>query len=266
MSTSNTHVPCAVTARGVKKHYGGVAALKGVDVRIPEGSVYGLIGPNGAGKSTLFDILCGITKPSEGQIDVLGMDVAALPAFEAARRGVGRTFQRTATFGEASVIDNLLYASYSRMRHNVAQRILRTATWREDMRNFELKAREVLAVCGLTELRDQPASSLAYGIQRRLAVAIMLMNDPRVLFLDEPVAGMNEAETADFVRLVKKISPGRTIVIVEHDMGAIGALCDEVLVIADGRPIVNDIPSRALKHPEVVTAYLGAEDDSHPLS
>ena len=87
------------------------------------------------------------------------------------------------------------------------------------------------------------------------------MNDPRILFLDEPVAGMNEAETADFIQLVKKISPGRTIVIVEHDMAAIGALCDEVLVIADGRPIVNDIPSRALQHPEVVTAYLGAEDD-----
>ena len=250
-----------VQASGVRKQYGGVAALKGVDVRIPEGAIYGLIGPNGAGKSTLFDILCGITKPTAGQVHVLGMDVVAMPAHDAARRGIGRTFQRTATFGQATVHDNLLYASYGRMRHNVIQRMLRSSTWREDMAPFRNRAEEVLLACGLSDLRDQPASALAYGTQRRLAVAIMLMNDPRIIFLDEPVAGMNEAETAAFIQLMRSTAKVRTIVIVEHDMAAIGALCDEVMVIVDGRPVVTDTPDRALEHPEVIAAYLGVDDD-----
>lgn len=250
-----------VEATGVEKRYGGVVALKGVDVRIPEGSIYGLIGPNGAGKSTLFDVLCGITKPSTGCVKVLDMDVAALPAHEVARRGVGRTFQRTAMFKDATVYENLLYASYGRMRHNVIHRLLRLPAWREDMVDFAAKADEVLTICGLSDLRHQQASFLAYGIQRRLAVAIMLMNDPKVLFLDEPVAGMNDSETAEFIQLLHTIAKGRTIVIVEHDMAAIGALCDEVMVMVDGLPIVIDVPARALKHPDVVAAYLGSDDD-----
>ncbi|MCW0235024.1 MAG: ABC transporter ATP-binding protein [Ferrovibrio sp.] len=251
----------AVVADGVEKRYGGVAALKGVDIRIPEGSVYGLIGPNGAGKSTMFDVLCGITKPTTGSVNVLGMDVTKLPAYAVARRGVGRTFQRTAMFKESTVRENLLYACYGKMQHSVLHRIFRLPVWRHDMAVFEEKVDEVLAVCGLSELRNNEASSLAYGIQRRLAVAIMLMNDPKILFLDEPVAGMNEAETAEFIQLLRTVGCGRTIVIVEHDMAAIGALCDDVMVMVDGRAIVTDTPDRALKHPDVITAYLGADDD-----
>lgn len=254
MSTS-----LVVQATNVKMQYGGVSALKGVDVRIRDGAVYGLIGPNGAGKSTLFDILCGITKPTSGSVRVLGMDAATTPAYEMARRGVGRTFQRTATFGEATVYENLLYASYNGSRHNLVQRILRRPAWKADMAHFARKADQVLADCGLTELRDQRAASLAYGTQRRLAVAIMLMNDPRIIFLDEPVAGMNEAETSSFIQLMRATAQGRTIVIVEHDMAAIGALCDEVMVIVDGSPVVTDAPERALKHPRVIEAYLGAD-------
>lgn len=258
MSGAAGHV---VEAVDVHKRYGGVAALKGVSVRIPEGAIFGMIGPNGAGKSTMFDVMCGITKPDGGQVQVLGMDVAALPAYEVARRGVGRTFQRTAMFKEASVHDNLLYAGYGRMGHSVVDRLLRRPAWRRDMAGFATRAAEVLETCGLTDLRDHTASALAYGIQRKLAVAIMLMNDPKIIFLDEPVAGMNEAETGEFIKLLRHVGRGRTVVIVEHDMAAIGALCDEVLVMADGREIVTDAPARALKHPEVVAAYLGTDDD-----
>lgn len=257
------NVKFAVSADGVEKRYGGVAALKGVDIRIPEGAVYGLIGPNGAGKSTMFDVLCGITKPTAGSVNVLGMDVTRLPAYAVARRGVGRTFQRTAMFKDATIRENLLYASYGKMQHSVLHRIFRLPAWRQDMAAFEEKADEVLTVCGLSDLRDNEASSLAYGIQRRLAVAIMLMNDPKILFLDEPVAGMNEAETSDFIQLLRTVGRGRTIVIVEHDMAAIGALCDEVMVMVDGKAIVTDTPARALKHPDVIAAYLGADDEQH---
>ena len=257
----NSASPLAVEASGIEKHYGGVAALKGVDVRIREGSIFGLIGPNGAGKSTLFDILCGITKPTSGRVKVLGMDVAALSAHQVARRGVGRTFQRTAMFGEATVHENLLYASFGYMRHSVLQRLLRSPVWREDMAAFERKAGDALELCGLAGLSEQPASALAYGTQRRLAVAIMLMNDPKIIFLDEPVAGMNEAETAEFIRLLRLTAEGRTIVIVEHDMAAIGAICDEVMAMVDGRAVVTDTAEHALKHPEVIAAYLGVDDD-----
>lgn len=251
----------AVEARNVQKSYGGVAALKGVDVRIPQGAIFGIIGPNGAGKSTMFDILCGITKPTAGDVRVLGLDVAALSASEVARRGVGRTFQRTAMFGSATVEENLRMGGFGKMRHSVLDRILRSPAYRDDMARFGARADEVLATCGLTELRHHDAASLAYGTQRRLAVAIMLMNDPRIIFLDEPVAGMNEVETREFVMLVRGIARDRTIVIVEHDMAAIGALCDEVLVMVDGREIVTDAPDRALRHPEVITAYLGVDDE-----
>jgi branched-chain amino acid transport system ATP-binding protein len=250
----------AVEATGVEKRYGGVVALRGIDIRIREGSIYGLIGPNGAGKSTMFDILCGITKPTTGKVEVLGMDVTAVSAHYIARHGVGRTFQRTAMFSEATVHENLLYASYGQMRHNVFQRMLRAQVWRNDLAAFATKADQVLATCGLSDEKNLPASALAYGVQRRLAVAIMLMGDPKIIFLDEPVAGMNEVETSDFIRLMRQVAVGRTIVIVEHDMAAIGALCEEVTVMVDGRPIVTDTPARALKHPEVVTAYLGADD------
>ena len=253
--------PLAVRARGIEKRYGGVAALKGVDVSIPEGAIYGIIGPNGAGKSTLFDILCGITKPSGGTVEVLGMDVAAMHHHEVARRGVGRTFQRTAVFGEATVRENLLYGRYSAMGHSVIERILHGRRWRDEMAAFEDKAAGVLALCGLDRIADQPAASLAYGIQRRLAVAIMLMTDPRIIFLDEPVAGMNDAETAEFIALVRKVAVGRTIVLVEHDMAAIGELCEAALVVVDGRPVVADTPAAVFRHPEVISAYLGAEDD-----
>lgn len=251
----------AVMAQDIYKHYGGVTALKGVNVRIPEGSIYGLIGPNGAGKSTMFDVLCGIVKPSGGDVNVLGMDVTQLTTAEVARRGVGRTFQRTATFGDSTVDENLRMASFGAMRHAVWHRILRSPVYRDDLARFNRRSEEVLDICGLTSVREENANSLAYGTQRKLAVAIMLMSDPRIIFLDEPVAGMNDSETVEFVNLVRTIARDRTIVIVEHDMSAINALCDEVLVMVDGRAVVNDTPERALSHPEVVSAYLGGNDE-----
>ncbi|MFA5662596.1 ABC transporter ATP-binding protein [Castellaniella sp.] len=251
----------AVNAENVRKHYGGVTALKGVDLKVPEGSIYGLIGPNGAGKSTMLDVLCGIVTPSGGCVDVLGMDVTRLSAAQVARRGVGRTFQRTATFGASTVEENLRMASYGAMRHAVWDRILRSPLYRADIASFVQRCEEVLEICGLASVRHEKASSLAYGTQRKLAVAIMLMNEPRIIFLDEPVAGMNNSETGEFVKLVRSIVKGRTVVIVEHDMAAISALCDEVLVMVDGRGVVNDAPERALRHPEVVSAYLGGDDE-----
>jgi branched-chain amino acid transport system ATP-binding protein len=250
-----------VRAHGIVKLYGGVRALNGVSLTVYEGEIFGIIGPNGAGKSTLFDILCGITKPTDGTIEVLGCDVARMEPHAVARTGVARTFQRTAVFGEATVFDNLLYGRHASFRHSVAGRIVRSRTWRADQAAFQARARQVLALTGLEGDRDRLAGVLAYGVQRRLAVGIALMSDPKILFLDEPAAGMNEHETAAFIALIRVIAPGRTILIVEHDMAVIRELCGRALVVVDGRPLVIDAPLRVFQHPEVISAYLGADDD-----
>ena len=251
----------AVRATGLTKHYGGVRAVNGVSLEVQRGEVFGIIGPNGAGKSTLLDILSGFTPPTAGTIEILGRDVGALAPFQVARTGVARTFQRTAIFGEATVETNLLYASHVMQRHSVLGRILRSTVWKKDIEAFRSKADGRLALANLVPVRHQVASTLAYGMQRRLAVAIALMKDPEVLFLDEPAAGMNDHETADFIELIRKVSPGRTILLVEHDMAVIRALCGRALAIADGQPVVVDTPDQVLKHPQVVTAYLGADDE-----
>jgi branched-chain amino acid transport system ATP-binding protein len=251
----------AVRASNIKKNYGGVVALNGVSLTIEQGEVFGIIGPNGAGKSTLFDVLCGITKPSAGTIEVLGRDIGALSPYVIARSGVARTFQRTAVFGEATVYDNLLYGRHASFSHSVVGRIVGSATWRSEMAEFRAKAEDVLQLSGLSGDRDRLGNTLAYGVQRRLAVAVALMSDPQLLFLDEPAAGMNGRETADFIALIEKIAPGRTIVIVEHDMTVIKALCGRALVVVDGRPITVDAPDQVFKHPEVISAYLGADDE-----
>lgn len=251
----------AVRASDIHKRYGGVTALDGVSLTVNAGEIFGIIGPNGAGKSTLFDVLCGITKATSGKIEVLGQDVTRMSPHLVARSGVARTFQRTAVFGEATVFDNLLYGRHSSFRHSVIGRIFRSPTYRNDHSAFEAKAREVLAITGLEEDSGRLASVLAYGVQRRLAVAVALMSEPKILFLDEPAAGMNGRETDDFIALIRLIAPGRTIVIVEHDMAVIKSLCGRALVVVDGRPVVVDAPDQVFKHAEVISAYLGADDD-----
>lgn len=251
----------ALRATDIKKNYGGVIALNGVSLTVKQGEVFGIIGPNGAGKSTLFDVMCGITPPSSGKIEVLGHDVGGMSPHLVARSGVARTFQRTAVFGEATVYDNLLYGRHGSFSHSVIGRMIGSATYRSEMAAFRGKAEDVLALSGLTADRDRLGNTLAYGVQRRLAVAVALMSDPQLLFLDEPAAGMNGRETADFIALIEKIAPGRTVVIVEHDMTVIKALCGRALVVVDGRPVTVDAPDQVFKHPEVISAYLGSDDE-----
>jgi branched-chain amino acid transport system ATP-binding protein len=251
----------AVSARDVTKRYGGVVALNGVSLDVQQGEIFGIIGPNGAGKSTLFDILCGITEPSSGSIRIMGDDIGGRPPHVIARSGVARTFQRTAVFAESTVLENLLFGRHTSFRHGVLGRIFGAATYAEDQQSYHDRVEEVLALIGLDGDRDRRAGVLAYGVQRRLAVGIALMSDPKIMFLDEPAAGMNGRETADFIALIRAIAPGRTMLIVEHDMAVIRQLCGRALVVVDGKPVVVDEPHHVLRHPEVVSAYLGADDD-----
>lgn len=251
----------AVSARDITKRYGGVTALNGVSLDVEKGEIFGIIGPNGAGKSTLFDILCGITEPSSGSIRIMGTEIGGLAPHLIARSGVARTFQRTAVFSESTVLENLLFGRQTSFRHGVLGRIVGSSTYAQDQQAFHELVEEVLTLIGLDGDRNRKAGVLAYGVQRRLAIGVALMSDPKIMFLDEPAAGMNGRETADFIALIRAIAPGRTILIVEHDMAVIRQLCGRALVVVDGKPVVVDEPHHVLRHPEVISAYLGTDDD-----
>jgi branched-chain amino acid transport system ATP-binding protein len=251
----------AVCASGIVKTYGGIAALKGVDLEIRDGEVFGIIGPNGAGKSTLFDVLCGIIPPTAGEVRLFGQPISRMRPHEVAQLGVARSFQRTAVFPDATVIDNLLFACHRTTSHSVLGRLFDSRAVKRDRQAFEERAQEVLELTQLAADRDRPASVLAYGVQRRLAVGIALMADPKLMFLDEPAAGMDDHDSARFVELVRQVSPGRTIVVVEHDMTVIRALCHRCLAMVDGEPLTIGEPRDVLRDPRVVEAYLGADDE-----
>lgn len=255
------HQALAVQVQGVKKSYGGVHALKGVDLHIQQRQIYGIIGSNGAGKSTLFDVMCGIVAPTAGSVSLFGQSITGLRPYEVTQMGVARTFQRTAIFPHSTVMENLRFAFYQHGHHSFWGRLLHSSTWRRDEDAFQARAQHIARITGLWDDKDRLASVLAYGVQRRLAVGIALMTDPKLLFLDEPAAGMDDHDSDNFVHLIQTIAVDRTVVIVEHDMAVITALCHRCLAMVDGLAVVEGDPHEVLRHPKVVQAYLGGSDD-----
>jgi branched-chain amino acid transport system ATP-binding protein len=245
--------PASVQVQGLTKHYGGVRALDGVDFEISPGEVYGLIGPNGAGKSTLVDVASGFTAPTSGTVSVDGQVVSGQAPHALARRGIGRTFQHTSVFTGATVRENLRVAAIASTRSGLfAGR--GSGSRREALGRID----QVLDEVGLARLADSDAESLPYGDQRRLEVAIALMVGPRVLVLDEPAAGMNPVESADFVGLVRRVREGRTVVLIEHDMAVVRALCERTSVLVDGQVLMSGPTADVLANDRVVEVYLGA--------
>ncbi len=228
--------------QGLSKNYGGVAALSGVDLTVRAGEIHGIIGPNGAGKSTLVDIISGFTSRSSGTIRMADDPITAR-AHELARRGIVRTFQHTSLFSGVSVASNLEIAAAC------------SPSQRKRGRAGALT--EILEVMDLTDHADTDADALSYGAQRRLAVAVALVSDPSILLLDEPAAGMNPVESEEFVGLVRTIATDRTVVLIEHDMSVIRALCERSTVLVDGHVLTAGPTTDVLDDPRVVEVYLG---------
>ncbi|MEU4579489.1 ABC transporter ATP-binding protein [Nonomuraea sp. NPDC023979] len=238
--------------------FGGLLALDGVSLTVPDGGVVGLIGPNGAGKTTLFNCLTGLYAPTSGQVVLNGRPLVA-DAAEAARGGIARTFQNIRLFSEMSILDNVLVGRHTRIRQSLLNALLHGPGFRRSEREAVERARAELAFVGLDPAGQAPARSLAYGDQRRLEIARALAGDPSVLMLDEPTAGMNATETAAVSRLIDAIRRrGISVVVIEHDTRFIFSLCDHVHVLVRGRLLTSGPPETVRADPRVIDAYLGA--------
>lgn len=228
---------------GITKHFGGLAAVSAVSLSVKPGSITGLIGPNGAGKTTLFSIIAGFQAPSAGRVRFLGFDVTGEPAHLLAVRGIARTFQIVQPFGGLSVRENIAVGAH--LRHPRRKDALASAD-------------AVAARLGLAAFADRPAASLTIAGRKRLELARALATEPKLLLLDEVLAGLNPSEIRDMMPIVRDIRDGGvTIFIVEHVMQAVVSLCEHVFVIAEGRNIASGTPEAIARNPRVVEAYLG---------
>ncbi|MDX6412408.1 MAG: branched-chain amino acid transport system ATP-binding protein, partial [Gaiellaceae bacterium] len=233
-----------LTAADVRKEFGGLIAVNGVDFEIPTGSIVSLIGPNGAGKTTFFNMLTGVYKPTGGKIIFDGEDVTGKPPHAITARGIGRTFQNIRLFSEMTALENVLVGMHARLKGNIFASILRTPGIRKEEQEARERASELLAYSGLRKKDDEVANSLSYGDQRRLEVARALATKPKLLLLDEPTAGMNPQETADFTTFVQKLrnEEGLTVLMIEHDMKVVMGISDRVTVLDYGEKIAEGTP------------------------
>ena len=246
--------------------YGGVVAVNEVDFRVQEGLITGLIGPNGAGKTTLFNNMTGLDTPTNGKVLFEGKDITGKKANEICRLGIARTFQNIRLFKEMSVVENVMIGRHFKVGDKNKGRFLQSVKSYFFMKNEEKtiynKALEFLDFFGLADLRNEDAKALPYGHQRELEIARAMATEPKLLFLDEPAAGMNPQETEHLMEMISRIrSLGVSVVLIEHDMKLVMNICDEITVLNFGNKIASGTPN-AIKHdPVVIEAYLGSEED-----
>lgn len=240
----------------LKRSFGGLVAVRNVSFAVNEGDLLGLIGPNGAGKTTLFNVISGVLRPSAGTVRFLDRDISGQPANQTVRQGLSRTFQAAMIFPEARVIENVVRGTLA--SGLTGREGLFSNKWRLAV---EEKALQVLDLFGLTRRAGLKARELSYGEQRRLGVAIALASEPRLLMLDEPVAGLNPEEAAELASVLRRVKAERgvTMIMVEHHMRTVMGLCNRVVVLDHGTLIAQGTPPEIVSNPVVIEAYLGKE-------
>ncbi|MDD6467515.1 MAG: ABC transporter ATP-binding protein [Erysipelotrichaceae bacterium] len=245
--------------------FGGLAAVSDVSIDIQEQDLVGLIGPNGAGKTTLFNLLTGVYEPSAGTIEFQIKDemksIGGMPPYAITKLGIARTFQNIRLFKNLTVLDNVKIAMNQNIKYHTLSAILRLPSYYREEQRVEEMAWKLLDVVHLADKGKELAKNLPYGEQRRLEIARALATEPKLLFLDEPAAGMNPQETKDLTILIRQIQKQfhLTIILIEHDMSLVMSLCEKIYVLDYGKCIAYGSPEEIRNNPRVIEAYLGED-------
>jgi branched-chain amino acid transport system ATP-binding protein len=253
--------------KSISRQFGGLKVLHDVNLRVPQGSIFGLIGPNGAGKTTVFNLITGLLAPDTGELGFQGQSLLGLPPHRITQAGIARTFQNIRIFKEMSLLDNVVVGMHRHLCASWPATLLSLPSFRADERRARERALELLTWVRLDHKVDDLADKLSYGEQRKLELARALATEPKLLLLDEPVAGMNSTEKTELMAEIVNIrNRGYTIFMIEHDMRFVMGLCDQIAVLNFGRIIAQGLPDEIRNNPQVIEAYLGRDDDDEPAA
>ena len=239
--------------------FGGLKAVDNFNLTINKGQLYGLIGPNGAGKTTVFNMRTGVYKPTSGSIILDGLNITGKHPAQINKDGIARTFQNIRLFKEMSVLDNVKVGLHNQKKYSTIEGILRLPRYFKEEKEMDERATELLKVFELDGEKEQLASNLPYGKQRKLEIARALATNPKLLLLDEPAAGMNPNETAELMNTIRFVRDNfdMTILLIEHDMKLVSGICEKVTVLNFGQELAKGETAEVLNDPRVITAYLG---------
>lgn len=248
--------------RDLGKRFGGLDAVKNIDLDVEAGKVTAVIGPNGAGKSTLFNLIHGFYRPTSGTVALNGREITHSSPHRVVAEGIARTFQTTNLFDDTTLLENVLAGRIVQSRSNIFDAIFHTPRHRRESRLNVDKAMEALDYCGVADYRHDLASNVPQEVQKRTAVAMALATEPELILLDEPAGGIPEEETTDFGNLIRSLPDrGVSVLLVEHKMSMIMGLADTILVLDHGQKLAIGTPTEIQNNPDVIRAYLGSSKD-----